>query len=139
MKRKLGFARNEHGKTVSVESLKGAKAGKYFCPNCGNEVVPKMGKEKVWHFSHKGKDCPIIYRPTVIEDDAYQDKSLADFSDRQIAMEDFDITWDPNIITCLICKTSTNRILAVDLGKGRFVCKGCFKGFDLSKLEQLEK
>ena len=31
------------------------KGEKYYCPICGEEVVPKQGAVMSWHFAHKSK------------------------------------------------------------------------------------
>jgi uncharacterized protein YlaI len=41
-----------------VSPLIANKKHKYMCPECKNPVIPKQGKIKVWHFSHKpGSNC----------------------------------------------------------------------------------
>ncbi|NOZ80725.1 MAG: hypothetical protein GXP63_03550 [DPANN group archaeon] len=137
MKRKLGFALDEDGNSIAIESLKGKKRGTYRCLLCKKEVIPKMGKEKVWHFSHKGKDCPLTARPAALDAEQTQATSLEAFSQKTIPLSEMEIRFDPNIITCQLCKLSVNRLLAVDIGKGRFLCKECFRGFDRTKLDDL--
>lgn len=43
-----------------IVSVKNAVKGRrYYCPSCGEEMIPKQGKIRQWHFAHKvnNKNC----------------------------------------------------------------------------------
>ena len=47
-----------------VSPLIANKKYKYICPECKTDVIPKQGKIKAWHFSHKpGSNCNHYNRP----------------------------------------------------------------------------
>lgn len=48
---KYAYARDIDGKLVYIdESIQGKV---YYCPQCGNEMIPKMGEINTHHFAHK--------------------------------------------------------------------------------------
>lgn len=50
------YANNSSGKLINVENAQ--RSEKYFCPICGDEMTPHMGKVRRWHFVHKnGCNC----------------------------------------------------------------------------------
>lgn len=36
-----------------------------FCPHCGNEVIPKCGAVKIWHWAHKNSECIYKTEPEI--------------------------------------------------------------------------
>lgn len=50
------YANNSSGKLINVANAQ--RSEKYFCPICGDEMTPHMGKVRRWHFVHKnGSNC----------------------------------------------------------------------------------
>lgn len=62
-------ANKENGERLSLgevwdkkELLKIRSQEKFLCPECGEEVVMKLGSKKIWHFSHlAGGSCQYEY------------------------------------------------------------------------------
>ncbi len=60
---KLEIALNENKKCITIQDIVeniSLKNQKYFCPHCNNEVIARIGKHNVPHFSHKGLSCDNI-------------------------------------------------------------------------------
>ena len=50
------YAYDEQDNLVSIDDeLKGN--GKYFCPECHDEMVPRKGEHNAFHFAHKTAEC----------------------------------------------------------------------------------
>lgn len=50
------YANTSSGELINVANAQSAE--KYFCPICGDEMTPHMGKVRRWHFVHKnGNNC----------------------------------------------------------------------------------
>lgn len=50
------YANNSSGELINVANAQ--RSEKYFCPICGDEMTPHMGKVRRWHFVHKnGCNC----------------------------------------------------------------------------------
>ena len=58
---KYHYALNKNGDIVDIADVdkENRKAQRFFCINCGAEMIPKLGKFKVRHFAHKAEtpDC----------------------------------------------------------------------------------
>ena len=50
----LWFAKNENGEIVTIDKIDKDYEGKYYCPLCGSEVIPKATSSKMVtpHFAH---------------------------------------------------------------------------------------
>lgn len=53
---KYHYALNEQGELVSIHDV-GRNEGKFFCPECHGEMIPKKGAHNAWHFAHKTETC----------------------------------------------------------------------------------
>lgn len=51
MEIKYSYAKDIKGHIVHIKDA--LPGGLYYCPQCGNEMIPKMGDIKVHHFAHK--------------------------------------------------------------------------------------
>ena len=56
---------------------------KYFCGDCGEQMIAKMGEKNAYHFAHKGKVCQPQPDPDNYLHRVAQDKILAGFRDAQ--------------------------------------------------------
>lgn len=45
------YANNSNGNLINISSAH--REEQYFCPKCGAEMTPHMGKIRRWHFAHK--------------------------------------------------------------------------------------
>ena len=50
------YALRDHKILVSINDSKLAE-GKYFCPECDGEMIPKRGEHNAHHFAHKSAKC----------------------------------------------------------------------------------
>lgn len=52
---KYQYAKDETGRLIDINSLneKNRNVSKFFCVGCGNEVIARLGKIKIYHFAHK--------------------------------------------------------------------------------------
>lgn len=48
------YAKNSDGILVNITSAQ--RESNYFCPICGTQMTPHMGKVRRWHFVHKNSD-----------------------------------------------------------------------------------
>ena len=51
MEIKYSYAKDLDGHIVHIEDA--FQGGIYYCPQCGNEMIPKMGDINAHHFAHK--------------------------------------------------------------------------------------
>jgi ribosomal protein L37AE/L43A len=49
--RSYSYARNSLGKITHIENSEAGQ--RYICIECGTEMIPRRGEEKIWHFAHK--------------------------------------------------------------------------------------
>lgn len=42
---------------VRVHAEDAIKGEDYFCPVCGNKVIPRQGEFNAWHFAHQASSC----------------------------------------------------------------------------------
>ena len=52
------YALDSDGNVLDVRSL-AYRSGSFFCPNCHDAMIAKMGNVKAWHFAHEGADAPF--------------------------------------------------------------------------------
>jgi hypothetical protein len=50
---KYKYANNKDGKLIDIDSVDKNKKESYFCINCENELIPKIGRIRSRHFAHK--------------------------------------------------------------------------------------
>lgn len=52
---KYQYAKDENEKLINIDSLneENRRNSKFFCIGCGNELIARLGKIKVYHFAHK--------------------------------------------------------------------------------------
>lgn len=50
------YAYNEQGDLVSIDDAQKGE-GKYFCPECHDEMVSRKGGHNAYHFAHKKAEC----------------------------------------------------------------------------------
>lgn len=59
-------ALDEYGARVYADEVsktdKYGNKNKYYCPDCGSELVLKQGTKNIWHFSHKDSSIVCKYR-----------------------------------------------------------------------------
>ena len=55
------FAMNENNEMIYIKTGDVNNKEKYkncYCPECGEKLIPRMGKKNKWHFSHlSNKEC----------------------------------------------------------------------------------
>ena len=49
------YAFDESNELINIEEVDKKNKGKYFCLDCGNELIARKGEIKVHHFSHKAQ------------------------------------------------------------------------------------
>lgn len=53
---RYNYAFNEQGELVPIKKAN-KEEGKYFCPECHDEMTPKKGEHNAYHFAHKTAEC----------------------------------------------------------------------------------
>lgn len=53
----LKWAINENNELVHISTVKSGLACNCRCPKCGEPLIARKGKIKVWHFAHVNADC----------------------------------------------------------------------------------
>ncbi|MBQ1972856.1 MAG: hypothetical protein II222_00670 [Paraprevotella sp.] len=51
------YALNANKNLIHIKDTEGFENEKYYCPNCGDEMITKRGKVRNWHYAHKKADC----------------------------------------------------------------------------------
>lgn len=130
MSRNLNHAIDETGNNVHIDSLNPddfKSSGKlfhfkFFCPKCKQEVIPRFGHEKIWHFAHKEREC--------FEDSIeYQKKShhnFAEFAEKTVSVDEFVKQHDTDFFMCPICKRELKKEKGQKLSDFTYVCKSCY-------------
>lgn len=119
--RKLFVAKKEDGEKVHIDRLS-SKEGKFFCPHCSSEVIPKQGSEKIWHFAHKERICSFLAdkgKDAV----SHHDVELVDFSEN---VEEVIKVEESSNYKCVNCGSVGNK----EYGKkvmDKWYCKDCFQ------------
>ncbi len=99
------------------------RSEKYFCPYCKQEVIPKMGNKKVWHFCHKGEVCEYL---NIKKRDKLIDAEL-DFSDtRGALLSELDIGSDCEDFMCVECKGRFSKKGGIRWKDNEYICRECF-------------
>lgn len=123
MERKLFYAIDVDGRKINIDSLNDeSREIKLFCPFCKNEVIPKMGNQKIWHFAHISL-CKID-----------EDLTLDKFTDKTISIDD--IKFETDKFTCGLCKFACDKSNGINFD-GRWICNECFKGKDAQTIRKL--
>ena len=52
----------EDGKKVYAHEVYREDGDKYYCPECGSELILRQGTKNVWHFSHKEDNGICVFR-----------------------------------------------------------------------------
>lgn len=106
MEIKYSYARGLNGKLVHItEALQGVV---YHCPECGNEMIPKMGEINAHHFAHK-VDCTC-------NGESYL---------HRVAKETFKKIYDQSADFILEYQTPTHCPYQLDAGSCKFANKNC--------------
>ena len=57
---------NENNETVYADfAIKTDENGnkiKYYCPECGSELILRQGTKNIWHFAHKDENGICVFR-----------------------------------------------------------------------------
>ena len=51
----MEYAINKENRRIHAEDA--CKSEEYFCPACGEKVIPKQGEFNAWHFAHQASSC----------------------------------------------------------------------------------
>jgi hypothetical protein len=119
--RELFYAKLENGDKVLVDKLQKGDSRKFLCPHCNGEVVAKLGDKKIKHFAHKGQVCEFLRKPVETPN-----KSLGDYSEKTVSIDEYKFTKDETIFECKICKKSMNKSIGLKWKGEDWVCKNCF-------------
>ena len=128
--RKLFYAKDNNQNIVHVDRIR-EKDGKYFCPFCKCEVLPKMGTKKTWHFAHKNNEHKCEFNEVV------ESQLIEEFKRNVNAVENIDVPQDCQNYMCPFCRNAGNKDYAVTWRSNIFICKSCFQdmnGQDLDKV-----
>lgn len=52
----------EDGKKVYADEVYREDGDRYFCPECGSELILRQGTKNIWHFSHKDDNGICVFR-----------------------------------------------------------------------------
>jgi len=52
----------EDGKKVYAHEVYREDGDKYYCPECGSELILRQGTKNIWHFSHKEDNGICVFR-----------------------------------------------------------------------------
>ena len=52
----------EDGVKVYADEVFREDGAKYFCPECGSELILRQGTKNIWHFSHKEDNGVCVFR-----------------------------------------------------------------------------
>ena len=88
------YANNSNGELINVSSAK--REEQYFCPICGEQMTPHMGKVRRWHFVHRN-----------VENCSYESylHNLAKIRLKEafLASDNFSLSYDAKAICSLSC------------------------------------
>lgn len=51
------FALDINNSIIDIQETPGLNNQQFFCPHCHNEMIPKRGNIRQWHFAHKSDKC----------------------------------------------------------------------------------
>ena len=52
----------EDGKKVYADEVYREDGAKYYCPECGSELILRQGTKNIWHFAHKDDNGVCVFR-----------------------------------------------------------------------------
>ena len=52
----------EDGIKVYADEVYREDEDRYFCPECGSELILRQGTKNIWHFSHKEDNGICVFR-----------------------------------------------------------------------------
>lgn len=55
-------AMKEEGIKVFADEVYKSDGDKYYCPECGSELILRQGTKNIWHFAHKEENGICIFR-----------------------------------------------------------------------------
>lgn len=122
--RKLTTAINKNNERIHIDSYNREDSeDKFFCPYCKEEVIPKQGNNKVWHFSHKGKSCNL----KSIKENEKKSKeiSLNDYMSKTINTSQYNFS-KSNKFLCPFCHDTHLFENGVNWSGQEYICKKCF-------------
>jgi transcription elongation factor Elf1 len=124
MMRKLTTAIDKKGNRINIDNYnKQSDSKQFFCPYCKKEVIPKQGNNKIWHFSHKGKNCNLNELKQA--DNKTKDFSLNNYMNKTVSSTNYKFS-HPKKFLCPLC----NEVHLFDNGKlwskEEYICKKCF-------------
>ena len=126
--RKLFYALLLNGEKIKVEKVINKKE-KFFCPHCRERVVPKMGDNKQWHFSHLNSKCGSLKK-----DDLSRIKSLDNFKTKEEATF---TAADLDTFFCPFCKAVSRKENGVKVSESKHVCKNCFRNLPADRINEI--
>jgi len=126
-KRKLFYAVDEKGQRVHID--RALRESVYSCPKCKKQVVPRMGDEKIWHFSHIGEHCGIENDKS----DDLSNESLDNFATEEPAKIEIGECDD---YKCPICREIGKKKSAVKLGDRKYICRECFNNYPSDEINR---
>jgi len=139
MERELSMAKDESGSLVSIERLKEQQAGRYFCPRCGNEVIPRQGSEKAWHFAHKEGRCGKTRNRMHEHGKTGQSGSrpLEEYGEGTISQDELQPVADKGFRTCVRCRGGMSKERMQEVHPRTFLCRECYLSIDRKELDEL--
>lgn len=105
----------------------------YFCPFCGERVIPRLGEQKIWHFAHLGPPCNMSQKYE------YDYKKLDQFMKKKtISIDDVRVPQDSREYQCLVCNRIGSKRYGKRVAKNIYVCNDCFKLLSPQELQEIE-
>ena len=128
--RKLFYAFNANGEKYYIDKLNSLNKSQIFlCPFCKREVIPRMGDNVIWHFSHRDTECAKL-----TGDSDPEFRNIFSFSE---TTEPIKFTMDSLSYQCPICKIVKPKELGVKFREGVHLCKECYRAADKDTLMRL--